>query len=170
MSRSGTLWPVLATAMLLAGGAVYMIVLSGALPERARLYPQIFLYGILLGSAVLAGSVILDRLRRRSPATGDEAAADRTAQESDRAGWPLFAMLLAYVVLLDRIGFIVATLLFMLPALVWLRTPARTSALLAVAGILGLFVVFRTVMYVSLPAGPVDIYFLELLHGSWRRW
>jgi hypothetical protein len=68
-----------------------------------------------------------------------------------------------YVLVLDRLGFVVATILFLAGALLWLRMSALKAVALAVAGI---FMVFRTVMYVSLPAGPVDIYLLELIYGA----
>ena len=165
-------WSTVATATVLAGGAVYLLVISAAIPEQARLYPQIFLLATLGGSVVLAlGTVVQGWLARTggAPQAAVEggaagAASDPDVADPDRAGWPLYPALVLYVLVLDPLGFVVSTTLFLVGVLLWLRMPARTAVPLAVAGVLVIFVVFRTVMYVSLPAGPVDIYLLELIY------
>ncbi|HLT00570.1 MAG TPA: tripartite tricarboxylate transporter TctB family protein [Geminicoccaceae bacterium] len=151
-------WPTVATAVVLGGAAAVLLALSTSIPEQARLYPQIFLLATLVGSAALALQTVL---RGRAAGEADGAAAE---PDLDRAGWPLYPALVVYVLVLDRLGFVVASTAFLAGALVWLRVPAARALPLAVAGVLVIFVVFRTVMYVSLPAGPVDVYLLELLY------
>lgn len=169
MSRGGISWSTVATAALLGGGAIYLLVVSAALPEQARLYPQIFLLATLAGSAALAIQALVRGSRSWTDSTGAVSTPGDAVSEpdaaDDRPGWPLYPALVLYVLVMDRLGFVVATLLFLLAVLLWLRVPARQSVLLAVAGTLAIFVVFRTAMYVSLPAGPVDIYLLELIYS-----
>jgi Tripartite tricarboxylate transporter TctB family len=156
-------WPTVATAVVLAAGAGYLLTISAAIPEQARLYPQIFLVAILGGSVALALDALL-RGRRPLP-DGGGAFDPEGAHDPDRPGWPLYLALVLYLLVLNRLGFVVATTLFLGAVLIWLRVPAIKGVALAVAGTLVIFVIFRTAMYVSLPAGPVDIYLLELLYG-----
>jgi hypothetical protein len=164
MSRGRIQWSIIATAVVLAGAAIYLLMLSAAIAEQARLYPRIFLLAIVAGSVLLAVSALIETRGKEPSAAGEDG-----GEESDRKGWPLYMLLLVYGVLLDRLGFVVASLLFLAPVLLWLRIPALMGIPLALAGVLAIFVVFRTAMYVSLPAGPVDIYLLELIYGGWRR-
>ena len=167
----------MATAAVLAGAAIYLLVISAAIPEQARLYPQIFLLATLGGSVLLALGALVKGWRARTGGAGQAAASDDAAdadaatgapvaQDSDRPGWPLFPALVIYVLVLDRLGFVVSTTLFLAGVLLWLRMPASKAVPLAVVGVLVIFVVFRTAMYVSLPAGPVDIYLLELIYSG----
>ena len=164
MSGDRVPWPTVATALVLGGGALYLLIMSRAIPEQARLYPQVFLVAILGGSIALAIQALL-RGRRPLPDGGGAPEADG-APDPDRQGWPLYLALVLYLLVLNRLGFVVATTLFLAAVLLWLRVPAIKGVALAVAGTLLIFVVFRTAMYVSLPAGPVDIYLLELLYSS----
>lgn len=172
MSRGETPWPTLATAAILGGGAVYLLMVSTAISEQARLYPQIFLLGMLGGSGALAIQAVLRGRRVRTGGAGqatgrDDAGAvpeSEADHQLDRPGWPLYPALVLYVFMLDGLGFVVSTILFLTAILLWLRVPAAQSALLALTGTLVIFLVFRTAMYVSLPAGPVDIYLLELIY------
>jgi Tripartite tricarboxylate transporter TctB family len=157
-------WATVGAAVVLGGGALYLLIMSAAIPAQARLYPQIFLVAILGGSIGLATQALL-RGRRPLPDGGDAPAPD-VASDPDRQGWPLYLALVLYLLVLNRLGFVVATTLFLAAVLLWLRVPAIRGVPLAVAGTLVIFVVFRTAMYVSLPAGPVDIYLLELLYSS----
>jgi Tripartite tricarboxylate transporter TctB family len=175
VSRDGIAWPTVATAAVLAGGAAYLLSISPAIPGQARLYPQIFLLATLAGSILLALQTLARGWRARADgarqAVGSDEAAGAgleapAAEDLDRPGWPLYPALVVYVLVLDRLGFVVATILFLAGALLWLRMSALKAVALAVAGALVIFVVFRTVMYVSLPAGPVDIYLLELIYGA----
>jgi hypothetical protein len=166
-----------ATAAVLGGAATYLLVISAAIPEQARLYPQIFLLATVGGSALLALGALLRRWGWRArvggaaatAASGDAAAGAGSeapvAPDSDRPGWPLYPALVIYVLVLDRLGFVVSTTVFLASTLLWLRMPAGKAVPLAVAAVLVIFVVFRTAMYVSLPAGPVDIYLLELIYS-----
>lgn len=176
MRRSGIAWSTVATALVLAGGATYLLMISAEIAEQARLYPRIFLLATLGGSIALAiGAVV--RGRRAEPtgasptagaggaATPGGAAASNIADDPDRPGWPLYPALVLYALALDRLGFVVSTILFLAGVLLWLRVPAVKAVPLAAAGSLAIFAVFRTAMYVSLPAGPVDIYLLELLYS-----
>lgn len=174
MSRDGIAWPTVATAAVLGGGAAYLLSISAAIPEEARLYPRIFLLAILGGSVLLALGALARGWRARAggasatAASGEAAGAvpeAPAAQDLDRPGWPLYPALVIYVLALDRLGFVVSTTLFLAGVLLWLRMPANKAVPLAVTGTLVIFVVFRTAMYVSLPAGPVDIYLLELIYG-----
>lgn len=160
--RHGIAWPTVATALLLAGGAAYLLAISPAIPEQARLYPQIFLLALLGGGILLALQTLAQGWRARA---GDAAPAPAAA-DLDRPGWPLYPALVVYVLAMDRLGFVVATILFLAGVLMWLRIPALKALALAVAGALAIFLVFRTLMYLSLPAGPVDIYLLELIYGT----
>ena len=172
MRRGGIAWPTVATAVVLAGGAAYLLMISAGIPEQARLYPRIFLLATLAGSIALAiGAVV--RGWRADPArasggadTPGGASAASSADDPDRAGWPLYLALVIYVLALGRLGFVVATVLFLAGVLLWLRVPPVKAVALAAAGSLAIFTLFRTAMYVSLPAGPVDIYLLELLYGG----
>jgi hypothetical protein len=157
-------WPTLATAALLAGAAAYLLAASAAIPAQARLYPRIFLGAILAGSMLLAAGALLESWRSRTRGTKDAGG----SEEADRAGWPLFAAMLLYVLALDPLGFVVATSLFLTLVLFWLRVPAGRAVLLSLAGVLGIFVVFRTLMYVSLPTRAVDVFLLELLYSAGR--
>jgi hypothetical protein len=152
----------------LAGGALYLLIISAAISEQARLYPQIFLVATLGGSIALGAEALL---RGRRPPGATPASVPRGAlgpdadQDPDRQGWPLYLALVLYLLVLNPLGFVVATTVFLTAVLLWLRVPATRGVPLAVAGVLVIFVIFRTAMYVSLPAGPVDIYLLELLYG-----
>jgi len=170
-------WSTVATAVVLGGAASYLLVISAAIPEQARLYPQIFLLATLGGSVLLALGTLVRGWRARAGGAGEAAASDDAAasgaaseapvgQDPDRLGWPLYPALVIYVLVLDRLGFVVSTTLFLAGVLLWLRMPASKAVPLAVAGVLVIFVVFRTAMYVSLPAGPVDIYLLELIYSG----
>lgn len=171
MSWGGTPWSTVATAAVLAGGAAYLLMVSAAIPEQARLYPRIFLLATLGGSIALAIQAVVRGWRTPtggpSGATNaDDAVTPEQDAALDRPGWPLYPALILYVLVLDRLGFVVSTTLFLAAVLLWLRVAARQSVALALAGTLAIFVVFRTVMYVSLPAGPVDTYLLELLYSG----
>ena len=176
MRRSGIAWSTVATALVLAGGAAYLLMISAEIAEQARLYPQIFLLATLGGSIALAIGALAWGQRAEpagasqaavasGAATPGGAAASSIADDPDRPGWPLYPALVIYVLVLDRLGFVVSTILFLAGVLLWLRVPAVKAVFLAVAAVLVIFVVFRTAMYVSLPAGPVDIYLLELLYS-----
>lgn len=160
MSRDKIAWPTLLTATLLAGGAAYLLAISPEIPEQARLYPQVFLLALLGSSVLLALQTLARGWRARAGGPSQPPA----AADLDRPGWPLYPALVVYVLALDRLGFVVATILFLTGVLIWLRISALKALALAVAGALVIFVVFRTVMYLSLPAGPVDIYLLELIY------
>jgi len=175
--RRGIPWSTVATAAVLAGGAGYLLMIGAAIPEQARLYPQIFLLATLAGSVALAIGALAQGWRSPPRGAGETTAAGGAdpsggapesdlAHDSDRAGWPLYPALVLYVLVLDPLGFVVSTTLFLAGVLFWLRMPALKAVPLAVAGVLVIFVVFRTVMYVSLPAGPVDIYLLELIYSG----
>jgi hypothetical protein len=150
--------------------------MSATIPEQARLYPQIFLLATLAGSVVLAIETVLRGWRAQARSADAAAASSEAAvlgagpeapavPDPDRAGWPLYLALVVYVLVLDPLGFVVSTTLFLAGVLLWLRMPAKAALPLAILGVLAIFVVFRTVMYVSLPAGPVDIYLLELIYS-----
>jgi hypothetical protein len=172
VSRGAIAWPTLATAAVLAGGAAYLLAISPAIPGQARLYPQIFLLALLAGSILLALQTLARGWRAwgSAGAASDQAAGAApqapAAADLDRPGWPLYPALVVYVLVLPRLGFVVATILFLAGVLVWLRMSPLKAVPLAVAGALVIFVVFRTLMYLSLPAGPVDIYLLELIYGT----
>jgi hypothetical protein len=166
VSQTRIPWGTVATAAVLGAGAAYLLLLSAAIPEQARLYPQIFLVATLGGSVALAGTSLLRGWRAPYGAPSPAGAGDAPAPEPDREGWPLYAALVLYVLVLGHLGFVVSTTVFLAAVLLWLRLPASRAVPLSVVGTLAIFVVFRTAMYVSLPAGPVDIYLLELLY-SW---
>jgi hypothetical protein len=165
VSRGGIAWSTVATAAVLAGGAAYLLMASAAIPEGARLYPRIFLLATLGGSVALAIQALVQGRRAPAGAAGQAAGPGDAAGDADRPGWPLYLALVLYALVLDPLGFVVATILFLTAVLLWLRVPARQSVPLALAGVLVIFVIFRTAMYVSLPAGPVDIYLLELIYS-----
>src|SRR5690606_26259799 len=99
--RHGIAWPTVATALLLAGGAAYLLAISPAIPEQARLYPQIFLLALLGGGILLALQTLAQGWRARA---GDAAPAPAAA-DLDRPGWPLYPALVVYVLVLNRLGF-----------------------------------------------------------------
>jgi hypothetical protein len=164
-------WSTVAIAAVLAGGALYLLTMSAAIPEQARLYPQIFLVATLGGAVAIAIQAVVRGWRaepagaRQGSDPSGAAPEPDVAHDPDRQGWLLYPALVVYALVLDRLGFVVSTTLFLAAVLLWLRVPARHGIPLAVAGVLAIFVVFRTAMYVSLPAGPVDIYLLELIYS-----
>jgi hypothetical protein len=164
VSRVSIPWLTLATAALLAGGAAYLLAASATIPAQARLYPRIFLLAILAGSILLVLGALFEawQSRRHGAEKADP------PEESDRAGWPLFVAMLLYALALNPLGFVVSSILFMVLVLLWLRVPAMRAVLLSFVGVLGIFIVFRTLMYVSLPTSVVDVFLLELLYGAWR--
>jgi hypothetical protein len=165
VSRGRVLWPTVATAVVLAGGALYLLIISAAISEQARLYPQIFLVATLGGSIALGAEALL-RGRRPPGATPARVPGGAPDQDPDRQGWPRYLALVLYLLVLNPLGFVVATTGVLTAVLLWLRVPATRAVPLAAAGVLVIFVIFRTAMYVSLPAGPVDIYLLELLYSG----
>ena len=165
MSGGAAPWPTVATAAVLVGGAAYLLIMSTGIPEQARLYPQIFLLATLGGSVALAIQAVVQGWRARATGGGERGARAAAAPDPDRRGWPLYPALVLYVLALDLLGFVVSTILFLTCLLLWLRMPVRQGISLALVGVLLIFVVFRTAMYVSLPAGPVDIYLLELIYS-----
>jgi len=165
VSGGASPWPTIATAAVLGGGAAYFLIMSTEIPEQARLYPQIFLLATLGGSVALAIQAVVQGWRARVTGGGEVGASAEAAHDPDRPGWPLYPVLVLYVLVLDLLGFVVSTILFLTGVLLWLRVPARQSIPLALTGVLLIFMVFRTAMYVSLPAGPVDIYLLELIYS-----
>ena len=160
-------WSTVATGVVLGAGAFYLLKISAQIPAGARLYPQLFLGAVLAGSAALVLQALWGRGRtvpgKPGAREGAESGGQEGSQDEGKLGWPLFAALVLYAFLLQRLGFLVSTFLFLAGVLIWLRGRVGPSVLLACAGALVIFVVFRTAMYVPLPAGPVDLYLLEWL-------
>jgi putative tricarboxylic transport membrane protein len=125
------------------------------------LWPKIIL-GLML---LTCGIGIAKTLLARSTGDGSTLFKLLVPNEGDEGDtqpakvWPLLALagaglFIAYVALLDRIGFVVCTAVLM-ASFLWLgryRNPG-VVVLASLAGSLGFFFVFRKLVYVSLPLG-----------------
>ncbi len=126
------------------------------------LWPKIIL-GLMI-AACLVGIVNAVRARRT---TGGESLFAMLAGETETGGdgteqtrsWPYLALagiglFIAYVLLLDIIGFVICTAVLIAAFLYLGRYRNRTVIVLAsLVGSLGFFFVFRRIVYVSLPLG-----------------
>jgi hypothetical protein len=158
---------------VLFGAALYLFMLTWQLefprvPDRLGpdVWPQAILVLLMLASAIGIGRGLLaGRGRERSPASQqtleERARQPSRATPSEPAGPSRYGLValglllfLAYPVALEHLGFPIATFLLMalFMAVGQWRNPLGVAAVSA-AGALGLFYVFRGLVYVSLPLG-----------------
>lgn len=107
---------------------------------------------------VLSGLLIVRRtLRMRPEAPGPGSSAARfAARVTPRAILVVTAMIAAYMVVLEPLGFLVATFLFLLAAIAYLhRRGLLLSLLLSAGSLLVIWLVFRKVFTVVLPSGTL---------------
>lgn len=127
-------------------------------------------FGYFLGGALVVGgtAVALSRLRRwNDGARGDLVPSDGATDEDGTPSSALRPLLVvasagAYILLLGRLGFLLATPLF-LGSLLWLmRTRSvRGRIVLPVVFTVVVFAVFALGLNVNLPAGPLRPLFLR---------
>jgi putative tricarboxylic transport membrane protein len=133
-----------------------------AMPGRAGpdLWPKIILGLMMLTCGIGIAKTLLSR-------SGDGGSLFKLlvrdegeeAEAAPARSWPLLAvagaaLFIAYVALLDRIGFVVCTAV-LIASFLWIgryRNPA-VIVLASLTGSLGFFFVFRKLVYVSLPLG-----------------
>ncbi len=152
--------PRLAGAFLLAASVAILLAVL-AIPGRGgystsgpRFVPLIVAIGLVaLSVAFLARTFV----------RADIDLAERSAAEDEVTHWAtpalLVAGLIAYALLLEPLGYIVATTLFFAPV-AWLlgsRRPVRDALIGLVLGV-GLFTAFTQYLGVSLPAGLTPIF------------
>jgi putative tricarboxylic transport membrane protein len=147
------------------------------MPGRAGpdLWPKIVL-GLMIATCAIG---IIKTLFRSSDGANlfKLLAPEAEAEGESAATWPHLAMLgivlfVAYVFLLDRVGFVICTAA-LIAAFLWLgryRKPGM-MALASIVGSLGFFFIFRKVVYVSLPLGKepflsVSVWLMQLMGMS----
>jgi putative tricarboxylic transport membrane protein len=147
------------------GAAAYLYYLSDRLefdpmPGRAGpdLWPKIIL-GLMIATCAIG---ILKSFLTRSSGGANllKLLAPRAEEEEQGARtWPHLALLGAglfvlYVLLLDRVGFVICTAV-LIAAFLWIGRyrDMRVVLLASLVGSLGFFFVFRKIVYVSLPLG-----------------
>ena len=152
--------PRLAGLALLAGSVAVLLAVT-AIPGRGgyatsgpRFVPLVVALGLVALSALFLA---------RTFVRPDTELVERSAAEEDATHWPtpalLVAALLAYVLLLEPLGYVVATALFFAPVARLLGS--RALARDAIAGLLlgvVLFTAFTQYLGVSLPAGLTPIF------------
>ena len=152
--------PRVVGAVLLAASVAILLGVF-AIPGRGgyessgpRFVPLIVAIGLIgLSAALLVRTVVRP----------DVEMAERSAEEDDVTHWPtpglLLAAMVAYALLLEPLGYILATALFFVPVarLLGSRSPVRDVVVGLVLGV-GLFTAFTQFLGVSLPAGLTPIF------------
>jgi len=154
----------LISGLVLIISAVFALFHLTSIPSRAAIFPQVMLWGILILSGLLVlKSLSLAKIsrsdrRRETAEPGDQKAKKTASEEKDSV--LIAASLITvglYISLLPILGFFLATIFFIFAILFVLKM--RRYVLMTVLAIVtsGLvFVVFKTVMYISLPSGIFD--------------
>lgn len=134
------------------------------LPFRAAIFPQVMLAGIFsLASLLILKSLNIFFKTQSLPESGKAGAAaetpkqDQTNPEDKKALVATLVSITLYIVLMPVLGFLLSSILFLFTILFVLKM--RRYFLMAFLAILTsslVFVVFKTVMYISLPGGIFD--------------
>jgi hypothetical protein len=115
------------------------------------------LVGVLLGG--LSGICLA--VSRRGAAAADAARRFFPETGSGRRVGLIVAALAAFALLLDRLGFLISTVLFLLFLLRTIQPQRwRTTLVMSVATAIVCVVVFQLWLQVQLPEGPINIYAL----------
>lgn len=111
-------------------------------PEQAAQMPLIYSVAVALLSLAMIGQELLS-LRRRNPQTAQtcEAAATVPDDEDEQSGEPrrifaafiVFAMAIAYVAVINTLGYLLSTVVFMLASLWLIRTVSLKFSLIGIA-------------------------------------
>jgi putative tricarboxylic transport membrane protein len=158
--RTSFTGPRLAGIFLLAASVAILLAVfdipgrGGYSTSGPRFVPLIVAIGLIaLSLAFLARTVVWP----------DEALGERSAEEDAATHWATPALLVvamvAYALLLEPLGYVVATTLFFPPVarLLGSRSPVRDAIAGLVLGV-GLFTAFTQYLGVSLPAGLTPIF------------
>ena len=144
--------------VLIIFSAIAFFHLQG-LPIRASIFPQIMLGGIFL-LAILLSLKSMGFLRRARPGqkeTDGEASGSAPRPENLALVAVTLATIILYIVFMPILGFFLSTIGFLFAILVVLNMRRYfLMAFLAVITSTAVFVVFKTVMYISLPGGIFD--------------
>jgi putative tricarboxylic transport membrane protein len=135
-------------------GATVLLAMARGMDAAAaagRLGPGAWPTMVLGLLALLAGVKAVEILRSGGAATQEDAA---TAEGDPLRAIAALACFAAYCLVLELVGFPLATTL-LLGSFLWIAGFRRPGPLLltAVGGSVGLFLLFRTVVYVSMPLG-----------------
>jgi putative tricarboxylic transport membrane protein len=134
------------------------------IPFRAAIFPQVMLWGILILSSLLVlkslkfAKIRRSDRRREIAKPVDEKGKETASEEKDSV--LIAASLITvglYIFLLPILGFFLATILFIFAILFVLkmrRYVLMTFLAIVTSGLV--FVIFKTVMYISLPSGIFD--------------
>jgi len=164
-NRPGGAWPLparlgemLGAAALLAAG-LFFVWQAALLPLGTARLPGPGFFPLALGAALslLAAAVLVRALRDR--ALRDRALRDRAPRESipfgHRGVLVVMAALIGAVIGFERLGsYATLGLLMLVLLLLVARTAPWRAALGAAVGIAAVWVVFRVLLGVQLPAGP----------------
>jgi len=169
----------LAPYAALFAGAVYLYRDAGSFAAAARpgqLGPDFWPRAVLVLLMIVCGVEVLRRLLF-ARAAHDESSephpgADAPGESSERFPWRLaggIAVTIAYVLVLDRLGFFVATALYLALFMVLGRyARMRVIASANLLGSLAFVFVFMKIVYVSLPLGvgpfqAISVWLLAML-------
>lgn len=148
---------------------IILIILSGCgvfqlkdIPFRAAIFPEVMLGGIItLAILLILKSLNFTKMHRQDehgaiPETIDEKEKPSGDENSSLISASLLTMGL-YILLMPILGFFLATIFFMFAILFVLKMRRYLlMAFLAVLTSAFVFVIFKTVMYISLPSGIFD--------------
>ena len=134
-------------------GAVYCVLALNLKPPimRQSVGPEVFPIGIALGLMVCAVWLFVEATRSREP--------DRELEPRDPDYWSMgavFAGLLGYGLLLDRLGYFTTTVVFLVFTIAALETGHKhwlRTIVVAVATSYGVFFLFDELLGITLPSG-----------------
>jgi putative tricarboxylic transport membrane protein len=109
------------------------------------------------GTMVVAGIfIVVDAARRRAERTGEAAPVRFLREVLPLRHAVMIALMLGYLLLLPRFGFVLSSALFLFCAFqyLWRRNPLITM-LISAASLAAIYVVFRVVFQVVLPQGSI---------------
>lgn len=138
---------------LIIGVALLLFLISlslqmAAIPKDSRIYP-----GILMGlSYLMTAALIIQSLIRFNSSP----MAESRLKEQIKIIIPYAALILAYLFLLDKIGYIIDTFFFSMVFLVWLKLKHKVIiVVLSAALTLALYFLFTRFLSVILPRGSL---------------
>lgn len=156
---------ILACIIVLAGIYFYFTAQIPSLavgdPLGPKVYPYLLGIGLLICAGLLAGEMVRAR-RKQKPAPAPAAGHAGTQPATDRRYWwavgAVCAWFAVYVYFFDRLGFIVATALFLLALMTYFhRGHWVVNVVISVLFSVGAFLLFDRVLGVMLPAGLVPL-------------
>ncbi len=129
--------------LFIMAASVFYYAVSSSLPKEAGYYPKFIGVVALVLSAIYLIQTAKTENNQASPFSG--------------VNWnQLFLILglsLVYIILLKPVGYFMSTFLYLVIALIGLKTTVRNSLLVAVGTGLFMFIVFKTFLSVPLPMG-----------------